>query len=109
MGWTKGWVALFALITAIISLDPPAGIVELTAFSGSLYGACFFPTLILGLHWRRGNGSAVIASFLFGVTATDPLTLVGSAALLAVVAIGAALIPAWRAASVDPMVALRED
>ncbi|MGB1778825.1 MAG: sodium:solute symporter family transporter, partial [Longimicrobiales bacterium] len=32
MFWTRGWVALFALITAIISLNPPDGIVELTAF-----------------------------------------------------------------------------
>lgn len=51
----------------------------------------------------------LIASFLFGVTATDPVTLGLSALALAAVGLGAALIPAWRAASVDPMVALRED
>ena len=45
----------------------PAGIVELTAFSGALYGACFFPALVLGLHWKPGNGTAVIASFLTGI------------------------------------------
>ena len=67
MAWTRGWVALFALITAVISLDPPGGIVELTAFSGSLYAACFFPAIVLGLHWRRGSGSAVIASFAVGI------------------------------------------
>ena len=67
MLWTKGWVALFALITAIISLNPPDGIVELTAFSGSLYGACFFPAIVFGLHWRRGSGAGVIASFAVGI------------------------------------------
>lgn len=67
MFWTRGWVALFALITAVISLNPPGGIVELTAFSGSLYGACFFPAIVFGLHWRRGSGTAVIASFAVGV------------------------------------------
>jgi Na+/pantothenate symporter len=67
MFWTRGWVALFALITAIISLDPPGGVVELTAFSGSLYGACFFPAIIFGLHWKKGSGSAVIASFVVGI------------------------------------------
>ena len=67
MFWTRGWVALFALITAIISLNPPDGIVELTAFSGSLYGACFFPAIIFGLHWRRGSGAGVIASFVVGI------------------------------------------
>lgn len=67
MFWTKGWVALFAFITAVISLNPPGGIVELTAFSGSLYGACFFPAIIFGLHWRKGSGTAVIASFVVGI------------------------------------------
>ena len=68
MFWTKGWVALFALITAVISLNPPDGIVELTAFSGSLYGVCFFPAIVFGLHWRRGSGAGVIASFVIGIS-----------------------------------------
>lgn len=51
----------------------------------------------------------LISSFLYGVTATDPLTLTLSALALAGVAMGAALVPAWRAAGVDPMVALREE
>jgi Na+/proline symporter len=67
MRWTKGWVVLFAAATAVIALDPPGGIVSLTAFSGSLYGACFFPTIVLGLHWRRGSGAAVVTSFVAGV------------------------------------------
>jgi SSS family transporter len=67
MRWTRGWVALFAFITAVISLNPPGGIVELTAFSGSLYGACFFPAIVFGLHWPRGSGTAVITSFAVGI------------------------------------------
>jgi Na+/proline symporter len=67
MRWTKGWVALFALITALISLRELEGIVELTAFSGSLYGACFFPAIVFGLHWNRGSGAAVLASFAVGI------------------------------------------
>lgn len=67
MFWTKAWVALFAFITMLISLNPPGGIVELTAFSGALYGACFFPALVLGLHWKRGNGASVIGSFSTGI------------------------------------------
>ncbi len=65
---TKLWVAVFAAITAVIALDPPGGIVTLTAFSGSLYGACFVPAILLGLHWKGGNGTSVIASFVAGIT-----------------------------------------
>ena len=51
----------------------------------------------------------VIASLLFGVSATDALTFLAVPALLAAVAFAATVIPAWRASGVDPMVALREE
>jgi putative ABC transport system permease protein len=49
----------------------------------------------------------VIGSFLFNVSASDPVTLVVVACLFIIVAIAACLIPARRATRVDPMVALR--
>ena len=51
----------------------------------------------------------VIASLLFGVCATDVATFMVVPGLLVVVAFAATVIPAWRASSVDPMVALREE
>ena len=50
-----------------------------------------------------------VKSMLFGIAPSDPVTVWGAAALLMIVALGASWIPARRAASVQPMEALRQD
>jgi predicted permease len=49
----------------------------------------------------------VIASQLFDVTPTDPVTFIAAPALLLIVALAACFAPARRATKVDPLIALR--
>lgn len=53
------------------------------------------------------GAARLLVTFLYGVKPGDPLTLCSVIVLLAVVAMGACLIPARRATRVDPLVALR--
>jgi predicted permease len=50
-----------------------------------------------------------VTSFLYGLTATDPATMVGAAVTLAAVALAAGALPAWRASRVEPIAALRDE
>ena len=60
----------------------------------------------LGGAWAL---SRAMASLLYGVTATDPVTFGGTALLLGLVALAATWIPARRASRVDPVEALRAE
>jgi predicted permease len=60
--------------------------------------------LALPCVWAVGR---VVAAQLFGVRPLDGPTIAGASALLALVALAAAMLPAWRAASVSPTEALR--
>lgn len=64
--------------------------------------------LAIGLLGSWGISRA-LASLLYGVTATDPLTFASTAGLLALVSLLATWIPARRAARIDPVEALRSE
>lgn len=50
-----------------------------------------------------------LEGMLFGVSSTDMVTFAGTALVLGAVAVFASLIPAWRAARIDPVTALRQE
>jgi predicted permease len=72
---------------------------------------CAVPVLVGTVGgWGAALGLGRFArGFLFGVPASDPLTFGATAALLVTVGLAAALLPARRAARVDPVLALQEE
>jgi ABC-type antimicrobial peptide transport system permease subunit len=82
-----------------------AGVIRLVAQQAGLMTLC---GLVLGTAGTWPAARAV-KSFLFGVKPLDPWTLAAATAILLLVCAAAAVVPAWRAARVDPMEALRAE
>ena len=64
--------------------------------------------VVVGLVVAVGLGQ-LVKSMLYGLNATDPVTLLGAAGLLLTVALVAGWLPAMRASRVEPMEALRHE
>ncbi len=82
-----------------------AGVVRLVVVEGL---ALALAGLALGLAGAVAL-TRVLSGLLFGVSPTDPLTYAAIALFLLLVAAGACCIPAWRAARIDPVAALRSE
>lgn len=82
-----------------------ANVLALILRQGLLLSACGVAMGLAGA-WA---GSRFLSSFLFGITATDPATYLVAAALMVIMAICATYVPARRATSVDPVLALRRE
>jgi putative ABC transport system permease protein len=122
-----GAFAVFALLLASVGLYGVMSylVTQSTHDIGILLALGARPGNIIGLVVRQGmqltligilaglTGAAaltrVIASLLFGVSTRDVATFLAVPVLLAAVAFMATVIPALRATSVDPLVALREE
>jgi ABC-type antimicrobial peptide transport system permease subunit len=68
--------------------------------------------VVIGLLLGTGAALALtrlIGTLLYGVTPSDPLTYLAAALTLAGAALIACLMPAWRAARIDPAVTLRNE
>ena len=63
--------------------------------------------LLVGLFATWGS-TRILSTLLFGVGASDPLVVTVVVGTMAAAALLACVVPAWRAARVDPVVALRD-
>ena len=67
---TRIWVIVVSLASMLVAVSPiTRDIMTVTALSGSLYGACFLPALVLSLFWRRTSATAALASVVCGAVA----------------------------------------
>ena len=67
IGYTKITMVLYAVLVFVLTMYPPAGIVELTAFSGAVFAASFFPAIFGGLYLKWGTDIAALSSMIIGV------------------------------------------
>jgi putative ABC transport system permease protein len=75
-------------------------LVVIEGMTPALIGICVGAVAALG-------SARVLERLVFGVSASDPLTLAAVAGILAIVALFASLVPAYRASRVDPLTVLR--
>lgn len=64
---TKLTIIAYCVLVYVVTIQPPAGIVEMTAFAGAVFAASFFPSIFGGLYLRWGTGHAAFGSMLIGV------------------------------------------
>jgi SSS family transporter len=67
---TRIFIVIYMIIVYIISIYPPYGIVELTAYTGSIFAASFAPAVLGGLLWRRATKMGVVTSMITGLIVT---------------------------------------
>jgi putative ABC transport system permease protein len=122
-----GFFALSALLLAVAGVYGVTayGVAQRTREIGVRMALGALPSQVTGLILREESRMALagilagglgavallraMRSLLYGVTETDPVSLIAVAALLTLVALGACFVPVRRAARLDPLVALRDE
>lgn len=62
----RGTVIVIALIAIFLARNPESSIFGIVSFAWAGFGACFGPTMLLALYWRRCNRQGVMAGMVAG-------------------------------------------
>ncbi|MDR8020440.1 sodium:solute symporter family protein [Nesterenkonia aerolata] len=63
-------MAVAILVAIVAGINPPAFVAQVVAFAFGLAASTFFPILILGIFWKRANGTGAAAGMLTGLVFT---------------------------------------
>ncbi len=63
-------IVIATLLAGVIALDPPGAITQIVAWAFAIATGTFFPALVLGVWWKRGNAQGIIAGLLVGLAVT---------------------------------------
>ncbi len=61
-------MAVGVVIAGYFGINPPGFVAEVVALAFGLAAASFFPTLVLGIFWKRANGPGAVAGMVVGLT-----------------------------------------
>ena len=106
---TRALTIAIGVATALVAINPPGGIIPLTAISGSLYSACLMAPILFGLFALNPSRQAATASMVVGAATlllatftpiSDLVHPIFAATGLSVVTY--LLVQAWQARTSDP-------
>lgn len=67
---SKFMLLVVAVIAAMVAAQRPATILDMVAWAFSIAASAFFPVLVLGIFWRRGNKAGALAGMVTGLSVT---------------------------------------
>lgn len=63
-------IAVATIVAGLVALDPPGVITQIVAWAFALASSTFFPTLVLGVWWKRANAHGAIWGMIVGLLVT---------------------------------------
>lgn len=102
-------IVVATLLAGLVALNPPGAITQIVAWAFALATGTFFPTLVLGVWWKRANAQGTVAGMLAGLIVTLSYIFAakyGGFTILGIIDTGAGVFGAIAAFSTNIIVSL---